>query len=488
MGRRTRGNVYRVILLSMVFLLAFSLIFPAQAATEYKTDLGTFYYSLPYGVGRGGATYKDGLMYDNRDPRYGYNVMIKFDIAEDAKIYKIIFYGDAQGVSEINIVKPNTNKKITGTVYYKLSGGYTGSKQFEGSRTTASEVKAALPTTMVSEFKHNDNDTYAKVEISLGNSTINGTVEFTFNVYTGPLPEGYKEVDVTFYTYVIVYYYDPVVDQVVSKAYELKKVVTVSKPPMLRFILAASIAIVSMGIVYALSVLGFFESFTTVDLVTIAVLAAFQAVRVQIIGRQLVFPLLDRVPGAYNFAVADFPFIMLLIIAAYIVKKPGSVTLTLFLYNIISEIGRYGINPLRRAYPFAQGVVPDLYLLLRYKLTSVELFADKPLIKGITVGHVDGFFVGFFRGLFMQLSLYLVFYPVLFRLQYDLGYVLIRITIPRAIGNGIEGAISVPIAKKVEEAIQYRDFKPFVFIIFASRVSNTPFVIKGVTRKLPVIL
>ena len=454
MGRRTRANVYRAITISLVLLLVFSLVFPAQAATEMKTDFGTFYYSAPYGVGRGGATYQDGLMYDNRDPRYGYNILVKFDIAQDVKIYKIVFYGDAQGISSVPVVKANTGKKPSGTAYLQMAGGYTESKTFYGTRVSASEVRANLPPTYQANFKHNDSDIYAKIEIDLGGQPINGSVEFTFNVYTTALPEGYKKVDVEFFTYVIIYYYDPVLQQQVSKTIELTKHVTVTKPPILRFILAASIAIISMGIVYALSVLGFFESFTTLDLVTVSVMAAFQAVRVQIIGRQLVFPILDRVPGAYNFAVADFPFIMLLIIAAYIVRKPGVVTLTLFLYNIISEIGRYGINPLRRAYPFAQGLVPDLYLLFRYKVTPRELFG-KEKVLGLEVGYRDGFFVGFFRGLFMQLSLYLVFFPVLFRLQYDLGYVLRRITLPRAIGNGIEGAISVPIAEKTYEAIQY---------------------------------
>ena len=248
-----------------------------------------------------------------------------------------------------------------------------------------------------------------------------------------------------------------------------EKEVRVENPPVWRLWFVIGIAIVTfVGLVVA-GKLGFFSFYTTIDLVTISIVAAAQAVWVQIIGRQLVFPVLNRIPLTYNFAVGDFPYILLLITAAMLVGKPGAVSLTLFIYNIVSEIIYYGINPLWWAYPFAQGLVADFYLLVRgraaftnkvgffvyrklYKGKSISEILEKlPTLKGLDV--IDGALVGFLRGFFMQISLYLVFYPNLFKLYYAWGYALYWMTIPWAIGNMIEGAISVPIVRKIKEAV-----------------------------------
>ena len=268
-------------------------------------------------------------------------------------------------------------------------------------------------------------------------------------------------------------------------------------PPTDRII---GIFIITAAIFFALIYLswsGAFSFFSTEDLIMIAVIGAIQTVYVQIIGRQFVFPVVDRVPGGFFFAIGDLPYIFLLVSAVAITRKPGTVSLTLFVYNITSEIGWYGLNPLWWMYPFAQGLAADIYVLVRGRgiFTSemswfdwstakrevpkeaavaakertitedifleddfeiTELEAKDTLARKRTgiPGLLDGAAIGFLRGFFMQLSLYIIFYPNLFHVYYDVGYFSI-IVFTWAIGNAVAGAISVPVARVVDEALSF---------------------------------
>ena len=269
-------------------------------------------------------------------------------------------------------------------------------------------------------------------------------------------------------------------------------------PPTDRIIAIFLITVTIFAALMYLSWSGAFNFYSTEDLIMIAIIGAIQTVYVQIIGRQFVFPVVDRVPGGYFFAIGDLPYIFLLVAAVAITRKPGTVSLTLFVYNITSEIGWYGLNPLWWMYPFAQGLAADIYVLLRGKgiFTSkmtwfnwstpkgeiseeklpemsketelgedffldddveiVELKTKDTLARaniGIP-GILDGAAIGFLRGFFMQLSLYLIFYPNLFHVYYNELY-FSAIVFTWAIGNAIAGAISVPVARIVEEALSF---------------------------------
>jgi len=246
---------------------------------------------------------------------------------------------------------------------------------------------------------------------------------------------------------------------------EIIKTIKVINPPITRLYVVVGLTLGVFAALIFLSKIGFFEMYSTLDLVSMAMIGATMVVWVQILGRQFVFPITDRIPFAYNFAVADIPYVLLLITAIALVKKPGTASLTLFVYNIVSEIGWYGINPLWWAYPFAQGLPVDFYLLLRGKavLTDKAIFFKRTIseeefetartIPGLS--YLDGFMIGLLRGFFMQISLYLVFFPNLFRLEYLWEYVFWWIVIPWTIGNAVGGAISVPIAERIREAAQY---------------------------------
>lgn len=252
-------------------------------------------------------------------------------------------------------------------------------------------------------------------------------------------------------------------ENVAPQVYE--KTIQIIDRPIMNLIIIWILAIGTFAGVIILGYLGFFRLYTAMDLVSMGMVGALMVVWVQILGRQLIFPLIDRLPFSHNFAVADFPYILLLVTAVALVRKPGSASLTLFVYNIVSEIGWYGLNFLWWAYPFAQGIPVDFYLLIRGKgvLTDKNTFlrfrlSEEDLESVGTIPflkYIDGFMIGLLRGFFMQVSLYTVFYPNLFRVEYFWEYVFWWHVIPWTIGNALSGAISVPIVEKIEEAITY---------------------------------
>ena len=377
-------------------------------------------------IGGGIRPYEDGVMIAGRTQ--GYNVLIQITNVGNESLKDVEIYGDAYGdvvegpevhlsprlTSTPNIVTPNESR-INGAWLEQENMAYFKIDEIKPGETWKCYYSVNVPQSVPEE---------AKIKL---------TIKIVF--------DGNEQIQ-----------------------YKYVKIVP---PPMWRQWLVIGLTAVTFGSLIFIGKRGWFKFYTNVDLVTISMLAAAQVVWVQIIGRQLVFPALNRIPLTYNFAVGDFPYILLLITAVMLVRKPGTVSLTLFVYNIVSEIGWYGLNPLWWAYPFAEGLPADLYLLIRGRATFTEKLsffkvrAEQVDIEKLEVPTIsflpliDGAMIGFLRGFFMQLSLYLVFYPNLFHIYYAWGYAFWWMTIPWSIGNAIEGAISVPIAKKIEEAVQY---------------------------------
>lgn len=413
-------------LLAYVLLMAIFMGFTNVAINYLVYGAGQISVEIraPSNVGSGGRPYEDGVMVAGR--QYGYEVTIFLSNVGDANLTDITVYGDAIGTPE-----PGSN--------------YTLSPRF------GDTPRIVLPNGSVVDAQWDQNKGVAVFKIPV----IKPGEEYQLRYYVD-VPESVdRDYKVTL----------NIIVEIGETQQTYPKVVVITPPPMWREFLVIGLTLAAFLGLIILGKSGFFNLYTNVDLVTISMLAAAQVVWVQIIGRQLVFPVLDRIPMTYNFAVGDFPYILLLITAAMLVRKPGTVSLTLFIYNIVSEIGWYGLNPLWWPYPFAQGLVADLYMLLRGRAIFTEKLSffklkippeeleKLPTLKFLDL--VDGFIIGFLRGLFMQLSLYLVFYPNLFHLYYAWGYAFYWVTIPWAIGNGIEGAISVRIAAKIEEALQY---------------------------------
>ncbi|MEX0568633.1 MAG: hypothetical protein Q6363_005665 [Candidatus Njordarchaeota archaeon] len=242
------------------------------------------------------------------------------------------------------------------------------------------------------------------------------------------------------------------------------KIINVVPPPILNYLIITGLVAAGFVLLIVAGYIGFFRMFSTTDLVTIAIISAMQAIWVHIIGRLLFFPILNRIPLTYNFAVGDFPYILLLITAVALIKKPGTVSLTLFVYNLSSQImGFYSFNPAWWSYPIAEGLVPDIWILIRgdaILTDKVSFFKRKIPLEDLEkmrsfflLKFIDGFIIGFMRGFTMQYTLYVVFLPFFYRISYSMGYVFFWMVIPWAIGNAIEGAVSIPIVEEIKKSV-----------------------------------
>ena len=274
------------------------------------------------------------------------------------------------------------------------------------------------------------------------------------------LPSGVDYASIQLYILIRIYY--PGDPEPVEYG-PFPKIIRVVPPPVMNYIIITLLVVAGFGLLIVAGYLGFFRMFSTTDLVTIAIISAMQAIWVHIIGRLLVFPILNRVPLTYNFAVGDFPYILLLITAVILVRKPGTVSLTLFVYNLSSQImGFYSFNPAWWSYPISEGLVPDIWILLRgdailtdkisflkRKIPLEELEA-MPSFKPIK--YIDGLIIGFMRGFTMQYALYTVFLPYFYRISYSMGYIVWWMVIPWSVGNAIEAIISIPIAEEIKKS------------------------------------
>ncbi len=241
------------------------------------------------------------------------------------------------------------------------------------------------------------------------------------------------------------------------------KIINIVHPPIMNYIIITALVAAGFGLLLLSGYIGFFRMFSTTDLVVIAIISAMQAIWVHVIGRLLVFPLLNRIPLTYNFAVGDFPYILLLILAVMLIRKPGTVSLTLFVYNLSSQImGFYSFNPAWWSYPLAEGIVPDLWIFIRGEaiLTDRIIFFKRAISTEVLeaapgwrpIKYVDGFIIGFTRGFTMQYALLAIFLPYFYRISYSFGYVFWWMVIPWAIGNSIEAVISIPIAEDIRKS------------------------------------
>jgi|GEM_PF-5986937 len=224
-----------------------------------------------------------------------------------------------------------------------------------------------------------------------------------------------------------------------GETYTASKQVVILPPPMWRVYATAGISLILIPLIYVLGT-KYLKRLGTIDLIYMSIFSALMVVWVWL-GRMFIFPLVNRIPLTYEFAVADTPYIIILVSGAMVIAKPLSVSGMLFIYNIVMEIIYYGINPLWWSYPFIEGLPSDLWLLIR----------GKGAFKG-KLKYLDGFAVAGLRGVFMQLGLFLVYRPALQHLYFPWGRVLF-VTLSWALGNAIAGIISVPIGEKIKQAL-----------------------------------
>ena len=226
------------------------------------------------------------------------------------------------------------------------------------------------------------------------------------------------------------------------------------------FAIYAAILIVSLAVIggmFYLIKIGklYGKSFKTKDIIYTVIFSILLVIWVQIIGRSLgFFALTNRIPIPFvNYALGDVGFVTFFVLGVLLIRKPGVATLMLLIYDWISELFWYGLNPLWWLYPIAEGVPVDLYLAAANKVLEKRQKGATYIKIGGIFGIIDTAIISALRPIFAWLSLYYVFFPYLNHF-YTTTYVVAMHTTATTVFDIIYGVlIAYPIYKILEKII-----------------------------------
>lgn len=206
--------------------------------------------------------------------------------------------------------------------------------------------------------------------------------------------------------------------------------ITIIPPPSwgTYFTILASL-LLFVGILAALKRFGVLDLFSTIDLITIALLAAVIAV---------VFRYLSKLVnlGWFDGLVIAIPTVVLMIVALQLVRKPGTATLLFTCVLLISMVA-WGSHIMWLGFYLAEGVVVDL-LVFMFRMD----YADRRLTAVI---------YGISRGGISTLVFYLLYAPVEWKISYAPWYIGIQLTLA-CIGGLIGGLLGYDTAVKMNGA------------------------------------
>ena len=229
-------------------------------------------------------------------------------------------------------------------------------------------------------------------------------------------------------------------------------------PPALSYALLLAANVVVLGAMFYLVKKGklYGRSFKTKDIIYTAIFGVLLVIWVQVIGRSLgFFALTNRLPIPYvNYAIGDIGYATLFVLGVLLVRKPGVATLMLLIYDIVSEIFWYGINPLWWLYPVAEGVPVDLYLAFINRVLALKRGEEPGTVRPAGLfGAIDAAIIGGLRPLFAWTTLYYVFFPYLNH-YYTTSIVVFLHTTTITVFNMIFGAfIAYPLYKVLEKIV-----------------------------------
>ena len=105
---------------------------------------------------------------------------------------------------------------------------------------------------------------------------------------------------------------------------------------------------------------------TTQDILIVAALGVLLEVYDNIIGDQLIGPLINPIPGADFSQVQDLPYVFLLLVGVALIRKPGCVTAMVFVNFLLAQLlFGSGHGALDWTDGLTQGIFCDLYLVAR---------------------------------------------------------------------------------------------------------------------------
>jgi hypothetical protein len=184
-----------------------------------------------------------------------------------------------------------------------------------------------------------------------------------------------------------------------------------------------------VGIIAAVKHLGVLELFTTVDLITIALLAAVIAVVFRYLSKLINF-------GWFDGLVIAIPTVILMIVALQLVRKPGTATLLYTCVLLISMVV-WGSHIMWLGFYLAEGVIVDIMVFL-FKMD----YADR---------HLTAVVYGVSRGVVSTLIFYMLYAPVEWKISYAPWYIGMQLAIA-CVGGLIGGWLGYDTAVKMSGA------------------------------------
>jgi hypothetical protein len=185
---------------------------------------------------------------------------------------------------------------------------------------------------------------------------------------------------------------------------------------------------------------------TTQDLLIVAALGVLLEVYDNIIGDQLIAPLLNPIPGADFSQIQDLPYMFLLMVGVALVRKPGCVTAMVFVNFLLAQLlFGSGHGALDWTDGLTQGIFCDVYIVARrggvYKSGASKLSMV-----------LDGFMIGLLRGGPNAFLTDWTFDPYL-NATYYTWLQMWNDTWSNGLFNGLEAAVSAPLAYRVAVSV-----------------------------------
>ena len=188
-----------------------------------------------------------------------------------------------------------------------------------------------------------------------------------------------------------------------------------------------------------------FTRWTTQDILILAIMGVLLEVYDNLIGDQFITPIINLIPFGHAFALNDLPYMFLLITGIALIRKPGAATAMVFLNFLLMQLlyGGSGINILMWPYGILQGLFVDLYFVSRGR----NVFN-----QGTGMAIVDGFIMGALRAFPAVTIQSAILGPFLEGSTRTLAYIFFY-TLFNLIGNGVEAAISSPLAIRIARSV-----------------------------------
>src|SRR6266851_4452228 len=185
---------------------------------------------------------------------------------------------------------------------------------------------------------------------------------------------------------------------------------------------------------------------TTQDILIVAALGVLLEVYDNIIGDQLIGPLMNPIPGADFSQVHDLPYVFLLLVGVALVRKPGCVTAMVFINFLLAALlFGSGHGVLDWTDGLTQGIFCDLYIVAR----RGKVFGPSSSPLGMVL---DGLAIGILRGGPNAFLGDFTLDPYL-NDSFSTWLQTWNDTWSNALFNGIEAAISAVLAKRVAVAV-----------------------------------